>query len=260
MTRTKKLLGLLLVFALLMGGALLAGTLNPENQEEEATPLLALDDQAITGLSWTYGAESLTFTRTDGVWTYWEDGSFPLDESYLTDMTAALESLTAQKTIHQPQSLDQYGLEDPVCTIQVTSTDSTAHLTIGGESALDGLRYLSTGSDLVYLVDPALLDAFSYGLYDLIRKEDIPAMNDVRSFTVETAGQSLTLTTQETEGGDVWVTQRDGDTVTLDPALTDNFVETVTWMNWDQCVNYQANDVVLALYGLDVPTATVTVE
>lgn len=260
MTRTKKLLVLLLAFALLWGATLIAQRLDPENQTEEVTPLLALSDQSITGLTWTYGEEALTFTQANGAWSYSEDPAFPLDESYLTAMTDALAELTARKTIDDPQDLSQYGLDAPACTIQVTLDTGTTQLTIGGESTLDGLRYLSTGSDAVYLVDPSLLDAFSYGLYDLIRKEDIPAMTDVHSFTVETAGNTLSLTTQETEGGDAWIVQADGESVTLDTSLTDSFVETVTQMYWGQCLTYDASDEVLALYGLEDPAATVTVD
>lgn len=260
MTRSKKLLGLLLAFVLLMGGALLAKGLDQENQEAETSPLLTLNDQTVTSLTWTYGEETLTFTRTDGAWSYSEDPAFPLDESCLTAMTETLAGLTSQKTIQDPQDLAQYGLDTPVCTIEVVSGDRTTQLAIGDESALDGLRYLSAGADQVYLVDPALLDTFSYGLYDLIQKEDIPAMTDVHAFTVETAESTLTLTTQETEGGDAWVLQNGDSTTTLDTALTDSFVETVTQMYWGQCVTYDATDAVLALYGLDDPAAIVTVE
>ena len=261
MTRKTKLIGLLVAFALLWAATMAADRLNPENQTVEAPPLLALDTASITSLTWTYGGETLTFTRSDGVWTYPEDEAFPLDESGITAMTDALSQLTAQKTIDQPQDLDQYGLEDPVCSIEVTLTDSTTWLAIGDESSLDGLRYLSTGSDMVYLVDSELLDAFSRELYDLIQYEDIPAMTDVQSFTVETAGNSLTLTTQETEGGDAWIYRdRDSDTsTTLDTSLTDDLVETVTRMYWSSCVNYRADQIALELYGLDTPAATVTV-
>ena len=166
MKRGKKLIALLAALVILTGAALAATLLNPERQEGSGQE-----------------EETLSFLCDGGQWSYADDAAFPLDSSYLEDMVKALGDVTASKSISEPEDLAQYGLEEPTCTVTV-STGEDRELRIGDATSLDGLRYCSTGDGNVYLVDSALLDAFSYGLSDLVQMETIPDMDSTDSFTV----------------------------------------------------------------------------
>ena len=205
MKRGKKLIALLAALVILTGAALAATLLNPERQEgsgqeEEKISIFTLDSDSVTALSWTYEEETLSFLCDGGQWSYADDAAFPLDSSYLEDMVTALSDVTASKSISEPEDLAQYGLEEPTCTVTV-STGEDRELRIGDATSLDGLRYCSTGDGNVYLVDSALLDAFSYGLSDLVQMETIPDMDSTDSFTASSIGRTAVWPIATTTSG-----------------------------------------------------------
>lgn len=257
MKRGKKLIGLLAVLVVLMAATWAAGKFNPENEPEEDTSfaVYTLDTSAVTAIGWDY-SEALSFTRTEGGWTYDADAAFPLDESYLDTMLSTLAEIRATKTIESPDDLDQYGLEVPVCTVTVT-TDTTQTLSIGQETAMGGERYFSSGDGNVYLVDADLIGAFSYGLYEILEYESIPDMEEITGLTVTSDVQSYDIRYLENSGLSysddyVWFL---GDQA-LDTQLTTTLISTAAAFTWDTCVDYSAED--LSLYGLDPCVAEVT--
>lgn len=262
MKRGKKLIILLAVLAVLLAATCAVLKLAPDETDAETedtgVSVFTMDPNAATELTWTYEGETLTFVKGDGGWAYAGDSTFPLKESYLTSMLTALSDVVAGKTIESPEDLAQYGLEEPACTVTVT-TDTTAELLIGDETGIGGERYLSTGDGNVYLVDAAILDNFSYRLLDLVEKETIPSMTDITSFAVTSNTRSFMLSYQENgeEDGYVWFWNGDSE-LPLDTELAEALIETVTSMSWGACVDYSAADR-LSDYGLDMPTVTVTV-
>ena len=267
MKRGKKLTLLLAVLVVLLAVTCAVLKFAPEDTnaetEEPGVSVFTLDPEAVTELTWTYEGETLTFVKTDGVWSYAGDSAFPPEESCLTSMLTALSDIVAGKTIEAPEDLSQYGLEQPACAVTVT-TDTTAELLIGDETSIGGERYLSIGDGNVYLVDGSILDSFSYHLLDLVKKESIPSMNSVTSLAVDSEVQSYTLNCAEAdteedgeEKSSVWFWNGDNG-LPLDTGLTEALIKTVTSMSWGQCMDYNAADS-LSAYGLDAPTLTVTV-
>ena len=149
-----------------------------EVEAAETEVIFSLDSDAATSLSWTHEGETLRFENSGGSWVYAGDEDFPLDVSYINTMLGELEELTSSKTIEAPDDLAEYGLDEPECSISVTAEAETT-IDIGGETSLDGLRYVSIGDGNVYLVSSDLLTNFSCGLYDLVSKEAIPDMSDL---------------------------------------------------------------------------------
>ena len=180
MKRSKRLFLLLLVLALVLGATWAATLLNPENEEEETscTTIFTVDADDVTAISWDY-SEQLSFVKEDGQWVYEEDPDFPLDESNLEAMLDSVKEIQSSRTIEAVEDWDQYTLEVPICEITVTAGDDTQTIRIGEETALGGERYLSIGDGNAYLVDAQILDAFSYGLYDVLAYESIPSMSEV---------------------------------------------------------------------------------
>lgn len=267
MKRGKKLLLLALALAVMAGASLAAMKLNQNTGDgvtaEETVTVYSVDADSVTKLSWTYNGETVTLVDAGDGWMVQEDRNFPLDESCLDAMLDALGEITASKTIENVEDLDQYGLEEPLCAVTVTA-GKTSELKIGNETGLGGQRYLSLGDGNVYLVDEGLLDSFTYGLYDLIQKESIPSMTTLRSFAVEGGGRRFTIDCLEDSGlayssKYTWFARTEEGYRTLDPELTDRFVEQVTYLKWGRCVDYKATASALKEYDLDDPAVTVTV-
>lgn len=267
MKRGKKLLTLLLVLVLLIGAALAALKLTPDEEagteENTGIQIFTLDVDAVSQISWTYGEQTISFTKSNETWSYDNDASFPLNESYLESALSSLSQINAAKTITSPEDLSQYGLEPPVCSIQVCA-DTTTELFIGDESSLGGQRYLSLGDGNVYLVDETILDNFSEDLLSFVQKETIPSMGNLTSVRIDTVSQSLELQHLEDSGiaysdNYEWFVQNGDGYLTLDTELTGDLVGNITGMSWEACVDYDAADH-LADYGLDTPAATITVD
>lgn len=262
MKRGKKLISLLVVLAVVLGATYLATLLTPEDTAEEATEpaaaVFTLDPETVTALSWYY-SEEIGFEKDGDGWVYTEDPAFPLDETYISNMLDTLSEITASKTIEAVEDWDQYTLEVPICQITLTADGTAYTLKLGEETSLGGERYLSIGDGNAYLVDTNILNPFSYGLYDLLELETIPDMSNITGLTLDSAAQNYRITYEENNGAtysDEYHWFMDGKV--LDTELTDALLSTVTALSWRDCADFNAQD--LSAYGLDSPTATVTVQ
>lgn len=265
MKRGKKLLILALVLLVVAGGAFAALKFVPDEEVEvsEDEVIFTLDAAALTKLSWTYEDETISFDYDGENWSYAEDADFPLDPTRLNTMLSKLAEITTSRTIEEADDLEQYGLEEPECTITVT-TDSETVISVGSETSLDGLRYITLGDGNVYLVDSGIYSSFCYGLYDLVSKESLPDMSDLVSFTVERASGTLVIDYLEESGLAYsdrysYFAEEDGEYTALGSSLASSFISQITSLSWSECVDYKADSDALAGYGLDEPTVTVTV-
>ena len=267
MKRGKKLLLLCLTLIVVAGAALAAVKFIPDEtvEETETIAVYTVTAEDIDPLAWDYEGESLSFDYDGSVWSYTDDADFPLQQSYLSAMTSAVSEITATKVIEAVDDLAEYGLDEPVCSITVTSGDAATTIDIGDETSLDSLRYVSVGDGNVYLVSSDLLTNFSCGLYDLVSMESRPDMSDLVSLRVERPSGTLVIDYLEDSG--LAYTDRysyfaeDGeDYVTLGSEPAYNFIYQITGLSWSSCVNYAAGDEALSACGLDSPSVTVTVD
>ena len=271
MKNGKKLLLLLLVLAVLVGATAIVGTIskNAADQEDETQTVFSLDPENVTNLGWDY-SEKVSFTAGEDGWVCDQDGAFPVDETCLDKMLEVLTDVESTKTIENPENLDQYGLEIPVCVITVedgplivsesiTVEDGKSHtLSIGLETAVGGQRYFSNGDGNVYLVDKDIIENFQYGLYDVLKHQTLPEVAQLTGIKVELPEGGYEITRQENSGlaySDDYVWFMDGKA--LDNDLTQTLLDMVTNLNLSECVDYNASD--LSLYGLDAPAVTATV-
>ena len=267
MTRGRKLGLLLLALAALLVLTIVVMELAPDGEgTEEATAvtIFTLDPDQVTSLTWQYEEETISLEKDqENNWTYPADAAFPLDQSYPDAMVQALKEIQAAKTIENVEDLSEYDLEDAVCSITVQG-EKEYQLAIGEETGLGGQRYLSIGDGNVYLVDASLLDTFALGLYDIVEKETIPSMTDLRGVQITTNAGTLEMEYQEDSGlaySDqyTWFWKTDGGYTALDTDLAESLVQNITGLTWNSCVEYQASADDLGRYGLDKPAATVTV-
>ena len=269
MKRGKKLM--LLSLALLALCCIAAALLNMDFEEEyEEAPdtsvtILTLDPDTVTSLSWeNLTEEKLSFTN-DGSWTYDADPAFPLDTTLLEEILSELSTVAASRAIEEPEDPAQYGLNEPLSVITVTAGGSTFTLELGDETALGGERYAGTGDGNVYLVEDTLLDAFDHELYDLVLEEDLPDRTDLTAVTIDAEVNRMSLMYLPDSGlaysdSYTWFLADVEGYTALDPELTEDLLQEFRYLAWADCVNYHAEDADLVQYGLDTPTAILTME
>lgn len=268
MTRQKKLAaltGALAVLCALCFGASRLGRRVESAAETQAQPILGMDSESVTAISYTHGGEALSFSRTDGSWVYDGDGAFPLAQGYINAMVDAACALTAEKTIDAPEGEASYGLDAPACTVVLSRGGEETTLRFGSESSMDGCLYVSDGDGKVYLTDSAVLESFDYTHMELVQKETLPSMQDVTRFTVTSGSKSYELDHIEDSGlaySDeyVWFYNTGEGYMALDTQLAESFIGKITGLSWGECVSYSADEAVLESCGLDTPMLTVTVD
>ena len=105
MKRTKKLLILLCILAVVCAAAFGAARLNPEPdtdaEQDSSDVIFSVDPDSVTLLSFDY-TDSISFDRDGDGWIYSADQSFPVNTARIDKMLGAVSGIEALKTIDEP--------------------------------------------------------------------------------------------------------------------------------------------------------------
>ncbi|MEI3361161.1 MAG: DUF4340 domain-containing protein [Oscillospiraceae bacterium] len=188
-----------------------------ERQEQIASSgetVLEIDPDTVRSLSWEYDGEPLSFHR-DGPWIYDSDEAFPVSGDSMQELLETFRSFRAAFVITQPEDLSQYGLDNPVCTIEMTTEDQTYVIQLGDYSTMDQQRYVSTGDGKVYLAVADPLDTLAAELSDFIEHDETPNWNQVTRLTVSGSVEESLFYQKDNSSSysaiDVYFTQRGGE-------------------------------------------------
>ena len=148
-----------------------------EKQKEETVYACRFESEDVTEFSYQYEGATLEFKKSDDAWISENDEKLDLDEDQITTMLSTLSSITADSTIPDVEDLSEYGLDEPVQTLNLSFADGTTkELIFGMENEIVGGRYVKvSGDDNVYLVDSTFTSStMNKSLEDLqkIEKEE----------------------------------------------------------------------------------------
>lgn len=265
MSRSKKLYILLGVFVVACV-ATLAVTQIAEHKEQiknSGEPILELSGDSIQTLSWEHKGETLAFHR-DETWLYDGDENFPVSEDKINELLEQFQPLSAAFVIEEVEDFGQYGLDNPVCTIHLTTEEQSYEIKLGDFSKMDSQRYASIGDGNVYLVQNDPLDQFDAVLSDMIQHDKMPDFDQATSIQFSGA-QDYAVSYEEDSSNtycaeDVYFTRRGGKSLPLDTDRVDSYLRKISNLNPTNYVTYNVTDKELTTYGLDTPELTVTVE
>lgn len=267
MKRSKRLHILLGVLAA-VGIVTFAVTQYEEKQEEiEASGevVLEIDPAAVQTLSWEYDAETVAFHK-DGTWVYDTDEAFPVDEERIDELLGVFEAFSAAFIIEDVTDYSQYGLDDPVCTIGISTGDTDYEIQLGDFSTMDSQRYVSIGDGNVYLATADPLDYFDAALRDMIDNDEAPDFGTVEAIrfdgdqTCQIAYQEYTEDSSYTYcSDDVYFVQQEDAMLPLDTSRVEGYLDSISGLSLTDYVTYNVTEEELAEYGLDAPELSVTV-
>lgn len=260
MKRGTKLLAMLAALVLIVGAFVLVTILNPKEADNGGTSyqtILKIDPEKVTNIGWKY-SDAVTFTKTENGWVNDADSAFPVDKTVLEAMLKALTEVGASKTIEKPTDLDQYGLQNPFCSITVTVDGTTHNLAIGDQNSFNGERYFSIGDGNVYMVTNDIAANFNFGPEGALLLEAIPEMSGITSLKVTTKSRSYEIVYEE-DSDKAYSSQYTWfmDDKILDTENTLALLAVLQDLEWRSCADYNATD--FAQYGLDAPEAVATV-
>ena len=266
MKRQTRLIALFCVLAVAVGAAVGLSLYSEEAEQiaESGEVVFELPVDEVTALSWEYTDEegetvSLAFTN-DGGWSYDGDAAFPVDGEALTELLDYFAAMPAAFVIEDVTDYGQYGLEEPLCTINITAGETEYEIALGDYSELDYQRYLSLGDGKVYLVNDDPMELYKITLDDLMLDDTIPAFVDVER--VEFSGAENYVIERDENGGsyragDVYYTEN-GEV--LDTDSVNSYVSYISALALGDYYTYNATDEDLAETGLDEPELTVTID
>ena len=265
MSRSKKLyilLGVLVVACV----ATLAVTQIAERKEQiknSGEPILELSSDSVQALSWEHKGETLAFHK-DETWLYDGDEKFPVSEDKINELLEQFQPLSAAFVIEEVEDFGQYGLDDPVCTIHLTTEEQSYEIKLGDFSKMDSQRYASIGDGNVYLVQNDPLDQFDAVLSDMIQHDKMPDFDQATSIQFSGA-QDYAVSYEEDSSNtycaeDVYFTRRGEKSLPLDTDRVNGYLRKISNLNPTNYVTYKVTDEELTTYGLDTPELTVTVE
>ena len=261
-----KRIGILLAILVVVSVAAIAAIQMEERQEQIKNSdeiVLEVARDTVQSLSWEYEDTALGFHK-DEKWLYDDDAAFPVDEEKIGELLSLFEEFGVTFIIEEVEDYGQYGLDEPVCTIELATEDASYTIELGDFSKMDSQRYVSIGDGNVYLVGTDPLESFDCSLSDLIDNDEIP---DIEQLTkLEFSGdESYTVTYQENSDysyseDDVFFTQRDGQTVPLDTSRVKSYLNDISNLDQSTYATYNATEEELESYGLDDPDLTITAD
>ena len=229
-----------------------------ERIKNSGETILAIPTDTVTALSWTNEEGTFSFTK-DEIWTYDEDSAFPVDEEKIDELLAQFEDFAAAFVIDDVEDYEQYGLDEPVCTISITVGEESYTVELGDFSKMDEQRYVSIGDGKAYLVSHNPLDEFGAVLRDMILDDTILEFDTAKQIAF-TGTENYTITYDEDGtsicADDVYFT--DGK-----PLDTDNVNEWLTalmGLGLTDYVSYNVTDEELQTFGLDESDLTITLD
>lgn len=264
MSRSKKLCVLLGLLAAVCGATLIL--LQVEEQKEKIKNsedvILELPWESVTALSWEQDGKTLSFHKGE-TWHYDGDDAFPVSEERIQELLEQFESFGVSFIIEDVEDYGQYGLEKPVCTIDLEAGEEAWQIQLGDYSKMDSKRYVSIGDGNAYLVNNDPLDLFDTTLNSMIDNDEIPVWDQVTELHLE-GEETYSAVYQEDSAStysseDIYFVRQNGRDAPLDTSRVDSYLWSVRSLNLTDYATYNVTDEELARYGLDTPELTVTV-
>jgi len=162
---------------------------------DETEIIAEYDPAAAEAISCTVNGETLSFEKDGGTWYYTGDRKFPLNQTAVESMAAAISTIGVSRSIDEGEAAD-YGLDEPAYTITVRySGNVQREYRIGDRNSFNGEYYFMTGSR-IYMIADGLLAYFDYTLDDLMVKDAYPTdieTDYITSVTLRTGEDTVTV-------------------------------------------------------------------
>ena len=257
MRKKTKLYALLGVLLVICGAAFAVSRYQEkkENIKNSGEVILEIPTDSVTALSWTNESGTFSFTKEES-WIYDDDTAFPVSGEKVNDLLSQFEAFAAAFTIEDVDDYAQYGLDEPVCTIDVTAGEESCTIKLGDFSKMDEQRYVSIGDGKVYLVTHDPLDEFDAVLRDMILDDTIPDFDTADEITFS-GSENYTVIRNENGKSICEADIFFADGKPLDTDNVDSFLSAIRSLSLTDYVSYNVTDEELSEFGLNDPELTV---
>lgn len=255
MKRLKKLLALLAVLVLLIGGYYaVSGMQKTQGVTETAGSfeLTAMTEETLSGLAWANENGTFRFVREDGAWVNAADEAFPVNQSALQNLSKRVTALTGTRRITDVTDPADYGLREPVFSVTLTDSEGAETVYAMGDATPfgDGYYLSVSGEEAIYTVETALDSLFDKTLTQLCQLEEIPSPGAVTRVFVSGAVDAV-----YDEAAGRWTDSVTGEP--LDAGRVSALADAAQDIEWSAVVVAAADEEKMKAFGLDDAQATV---
>lgn len=170
-------------------------------QETEGQRLLPFDYRDVTHLTYATRTERILMSRDErNRWRIVEPVEARGDAREIESVLRALEIGKISRIIHkkgseQDATAEQYGLQSPYVTIDLTTPEYTESLALGNTGPLSSTLYAQRRSDQNILLTTLMVGDFRAKTLDTFRLKDILFFDRTRAerIQLQTTGQTITL-------------------------------------------------------------------
>ena len=238
------LLGALLVLLLIFFGVQKWNAAKEETKkaEAEAAKIYAFEADEIEKMAYSDGETKWSFEKADGTWIYADDLEIALVQDTMIGMEEAFSEIEAVKEIEHPDSLGDYGFEEPLYQLVITE-NGTDHTLLIGDSTGDNYYFMEEGTEKVYTVSSNLTSEMIWKLSSLAEKDTFPyvAQDDFVKMVVTLPNGTEHVYDSSDETQEETVSD-----------LANSFATTY----FTDCADYHVTDETLVKYGLDEAART----
>lgn len=186
-----RLLIVLGVLVLLIGGYCMISAYNKAQEEKEAeeeyaedgTLIYSIPFTDIKNISFTYEGQTYGFSLEDEVWTYDGDENFPVHQAKLDNKAGTFVEVYVKRELDmEGTDLSEFGLDNPITTATVTDVNGNTQTYAMGErnSTADAYYMLDVNTGKVYLKDGSFIVAFaeSFTINDVMNLTAYPIISE----------------------------------------------------------------------------------
>ena len=94
-----------------------------EEETETAESVIGLGEEKATGIQFTVEGQQYSFIKEGDTWKKEDEVDFPVDQEKMSTLITTFTGLTADRTLTDISSLEEYGLDDPVNSVTLTGSD-----------------------------------------------------------------------------------------------------------------------------------------
>lgn len=172
-----------------------------EQQEADAKiTLTSFQPKSITDISYDFDGTQYTFSNAQGEWKLSENTEMVLDQEKFENFLEDAGSLTAVQEI-EPEAIDDeedYGFDNPLRTVSVTTENGTSSLTFGMKNEMLGQYYLKTSeSSRIYLVEESVYTVFDKTAEDFEKEEEEETQTDTDEQDIDMEGEDAQTKSDE---------------------------------------------------------------
>lgn len=230
-----------------------------ERQEDAQTILTKVTGENLSGISYLYDKNQITFLYDNGKWIYENDPHLPLNTDIPNRMAEIVTNLTSVRTLTRYADKADYGINDSSIQVTATGKDGTSYsFTIGSYlNFSEGYYIMADGDKNIYFVPGEIRKPFTYQSAEFTLMTPIPEIRQVNYLCVETPEERFEVFPDANRKD--WYSLVNGEKVTLDPINTRAAADMMSRLEWSGCVDYDVKEDEMSGYGLDKPT-TITAD